>query len=162
MSSPFDAAFAAHRCICGCCVVCSRRNPGQSTTSHDTSSSASYSSSQSGLTQAEMAEFSLPEAPCPALLRPLQAGAAAASTQPARSTAFCTVGPSRQAAVSTRREQLDHLGGQFTVGAGLKFNKYLSTLVEYQFLDSKLPGYLIAEAGATAATRISGPSPSTR
>ncbi len=39
-------------------------------------------------------------------------------------------------------------GGQFTVGAGLKFNKYLSTLVEYQFLDSKLPGYLISETGA--------------
>ncbi len=39
-------------------------------------------------------------------------------------------------------------GGQFTAGAGLKFNKYLSALIEYQFLDDKLPGYLIAEAGA--------------
>jgi hypothetical protein len=39
-------------------------------------------------------------------------------------------------------------GGNFTVGAGVKFNKYLSTLVEYQFLDAKLPGYLIAETGA--------------
>ena len=39
-------------------------------------------------------------------------------------------------------------GGQFTVGAGLNFNKYLAALIEYQFIDDKLPGYLIAEAGA--------------
>jgi hypothetical protein len=39
-------------------------------------------------------------------------------------------------------------GGNFTVGTGFKFNKYLSALAEYQFIDAKLPGYLIAEAGA--------------
>jgi hypothetical protein len=39
-------------------------------------------------------------------------------------------------------------GGQFTLGAGLKFNKYLSGLIEYQYMDDKLPGYLIAETGA--------------
>jgi hypothetical protein len=40
-------------------------------------------------------------------------------------------------------------GGQFQLGAGLKFNKYLSGLIEYQYMDDKLPGYLIAETGAT-------------
>jgi hypothetical protein len=40
-------------------------------------------------------------------------------------------------------------GGQFTLGAGLNFNKYLSGLIEYQFIDDKLPGYLIAETGAS-------------
>jgi hypothetical protein len=40
-------------------------------------------------------------------------------------------------------------GGQFTVGAGLNFNKYLGTLIEYQFMDDKLPGALIAETGAS-------------
>ncbi len=39
-------------------------------------------------------------------------------------------------------------GGQFTLGAGKHFNKYLAALIEYQFLDDKLPGAIIAEAGA--------------
>ena len=36
-------------------------------------------------------------------------------------------------------------GFNFTVGGGLKFNPHFSTLIEYQFLDDKLPGALIAE-----------------
>lgn len=40
-------------------------------------------------------------------------------------------------------------GGQFTVGGGVHFNKQFSTLIEYQFLDDKLPGALIAQTGAT-------------
>lgn len=39
-------------------------------------------------------------------------------------------------------------GGNFTVGGGLRLNKYLTGLIEYQFIDDKLPGYLIAETGA--------------
>jgi hypothetical protein len=39
-------------------------------------------------------------------------------------------------------------GGNFTVGAGVNFNRRLAALIEYQFIDDKLPGYLIAEAGA--------------
>ena len=40
-------------------------------------------------------------------------------------------------------------GGNLTVGAGYKFNPHFSALVEYQFIDDKLPGRLIAETGAT-------------
>jgi hypothetical protein len=40
-------------------------------------------------------------------------------------------------------------GGQFTVGGGLNFNKRIGALIEYQFLDNKLPGALIAETGAS-------------
>lgn len=40
-------------------------------------------------------------------------------------------------------------GGNFTVGGGYRFDKHFSTLLEYQFIDSKLPGAIIAEAGAT-------------
>jgi hypothetical protein len=40
-------------------------------------------------------------------------------------------------------------GGQFTVGAGLNFSKRIAGLIEYQFLDDKLPGYLISETGAS-------------
>ena len=39
-------------------------------------------------------------------------------------------------------------GGNFTVGGGLNFNSHLGALIEYQFIQDKLPGALIAEAGA--------------
>jgi hypothetical protein len=39
-------------------------------------------------------------------------------------------------------------GGNFTVGGGLHFGHGFSMLAEYQFLDNKLPGTLIAETGA--------------
>src|ERR1039457_1692960 len=40
-------------------------------------------------------------------------------------------------------------GGNITVGAGYRFNSMLTLMTEYQFIDDKLPGQLIAEAGAT-------------
>jgi hypothetical protein len=40
-------------------------------------------------------------------------------------------------------------GGNITVGAGYRFNQNASLMVEYQFIDSKLPGLIIDEAGAT-------------
>jgi hypothetical protein len=39
-------------------------------------------------------------------------------------------------------------GGQFLVGAGYRFGQRLTAMLEYQFLDDKLPGPLIAETGA--------------
>ncbi len=39
-------------------------------------------------------------------------------------------------------------GGNFTVGGGLRFTKHISALAEYQFIDDKLPGSLIADAGS--------------
>ena len=39
-------------------------------------------------------------------------------------------------------------GGNVTVGGGLRLQKHISVLAEYQFLDNKLPGPLIADAGA--------------
>lgn len=40
-------------------------------------------------------------------------------------------------------------GGNFTAGGGYRFSKRLSLLAEYQFIDDKLPGAIIGEAGAT-------------
>jgi opacity protein-like surface antigen len=40
-------------------------------------------------------------------------------------------------------------GGNLNLGAGYRFNPMFSTLIEYQFISNKLPGSLIAEAGAT-------------
>jgi hypothetical protein len=39
-------------------------------------------------------------------------------------------------------------GGNFTGGGGVHFNKRFALLAEYQFIDDKLPGKLIAETGA--------------
>jgi len=39
-------------------------------------------------------------------------------------------------------------GGNLNLGGGFHLDKHLSILAEYQFLDNKLPGGLIAEAGA--------------
>ncbi len=39
-------------------------------------------------------------------------------------------------------------GGQFLVGAGLNINRNLAAMIEYQFIDNKMPGHIIAEAGA--------------
>jgi Outer membrane protein beta-barrel domain len=39
-------------------------------------------------------------------------------------------------------------GGNFTAGVGKRFNSYLSLMAEYQFIDDKLPGAIIAETGA--------------
>ena len=39
-------------------------------------------------------------------------------------------------------------GGNFTLGAGVNFNRQFAMLAEYQFIDDKLPGKLIAETGA--------------
>ena len=38
-------------------------------------------------------------------------------------------------------------GGNFTVGGGLHLSKRISLLAEYQFIDDKLPGNLIAQVG---------------
>lgn len=40
-------------------------------------------------------------------------------------------------------------GGNFTLGGGLQVNPHLATLIEYQFIDDKLPGKLIAQTGAS-------------
>jgi hypothetical protein len=39
-------------------------------------------------------------------------------------------------------------GGNFTGGVGYRFNPYISLMAEYQFMDDKLPGSIIAEAGS--------------
>lgn len=39
-------------------------------------------------------------------------------------------------------------GGLFIVGGGVNINQNLAALIEYQFIDDKIPGAIIAEAGA--------------
>lgn len=42
-------------------------------------------------------------------------------------------------------------GGNFTAGAGYRFNSYLTLMAEYQIIDDKLPGALAAETGSDGA-----------
>ena len=129
-------------------VHASQSTPSSDASSSSTSSSSSYSSSQSGLTQTELAEFVLPEAPTPSASASSGGGGGGQYAAGERHSVLHNwtfeAGGGFNAPISNSVTY----GGQFTVGAGLKFNKYLSTLIEYQFLDSKLPGNLIAEAGA--------------
>jgi hypothetical protein len=144
-----SAVAAAVLLAAGVSKAQSNTSQAQTNTSSDTSSSASYSSSQSGLTQTELAAFALPEAP---------AASASASPGGAGGGQYGNGGGRHGNSHSWTFEASGGFnapisssvtyGGQFTVGGGLRFNKYLSALIEYQFLDAKLPGYLIAEAGA--------------
>jgi len=47
-------------------------------------------------------------------------------------------------------------GGNFTIGAGLRFNEFASGLLEYQFIDDKLPGAFIAAASNANGGGITG------
>jgi hypothetical protein len=41
-------------------------------------------------------------------------------------------------------------GANFTAGGGMRFNPHFSTLIEYQFIDDKIPGAIIAETNGQA------------
>jgi hypothetical protein len=129
-------------------------------TSNDTSSSASYSSSQSGLTQTELAEFVLPAAPTPSG----SGGGGGQYGNGGGSHGFlhnhswtfeagggfnAPIGnDTDQAGVVSTPVPVITWGGNFTVGGGLRFSKWLSALAEYQFIGDKLPGALIADVNS--------------
>ena len=120
----------------------------QSTASNNASSSSSYSSSQSGLMQ--VAALSLPDAPAPSAFASPSGGAGAGQYGGGNEKHSILHSWTFEASGGFNAPISSSVtfGGQFTGGAGLNFNKYLGALIEYQFLDDKLPGYLIAEAGA--------------
>ncbi len=126
----------------------------QSASSPNSFDSTGYSSSQAGLsaTGLQLTEYALPDAPDPG-------GSAAAEGGSGQYGNGGGYGGERKGILhhwtfevgggfNAPQSKSITYGGQFTVGAGLNFNKYLSGLIEYQFLDDKLPGYLIAETGA--------------
>ncbi|MGO8932316.1 MAG: hypothetical protein ACLPLZ_02150 [Terracidiphilus sp.] len=130
---------------------------------HSPFSTAGYSSSQDGLGQAglsasglQLAEFSLPGNPA--------SGGAAAFGGGAGGGQYGQGGES-----GGGHHKLFHglafeagggfngpvgndtpyitWGGNFTVGGGFRFSKVFSTLLEYQFMDDKLPGAFISAVG---------------
>lgn len=131
----------------------------QSITSSDSrSSDSSFSSSQSGITQTELAEFR-----APALLAP---GGSSASPGGSAAGQYGS-GGSKNGFLHNRSWTFEGGGGfnapegndtpyitwgaNFTGGGGLRLNKRVSVLLEYQFMDNKLPGAFIATAGQGAS-----------
>ncbi len=131
----------------------------QSAPSQDQSSATGYSSSQAGLSSSglQLAEFSLPEAANPG--SPAAGGAGAGQYGGSGGNggggkygflhhwAF-EAGGGFNAPVGNDTPFITW-GGNFTVGAGFHFSKVVSALLEYQFMDDKLPGGLISTAGTT-------------
>ncbi|MGA3133724.1 MAG: hypothetical protein ABSD59_23405 [Terracidiphilus sp.] len=133
----------------------------QSITSSDAASSISYSSSQAGLTQTELAEFAAPALPNGSAA---SSGGAAAAGQYGgngssgekfgflhnRSWTFEAgggfngpIGNDTSNGAGTTTPVITW-GGNFTGGGGLRINKRLSVLGEYQFMGNKLPGAFIS------------------
>jgi hypothetical protein len=154
MSFPRSVSLMPHVSFLGCLALCAAGvASAQSVTSSDQTDTSAYSSSQAGLSASglPLAEFALPESPEPASSASTGAGAGqygngggAAGKKGVLHNWTFEAGGGFNAPQSTSITY----GGQLTVGAGLKFNKYLSGLIEYQYMDDKLPGYLIAETGA--------------
>ena len=124
---------------------------GQSSPSAGQSSSSAYSSSNdSGTLQVAEAIASeglaaLPSAPRPAMAAAGQEHGGRGWRQGLASKFALELGGGLNA--PTDKNYITW-GGQFTVGGGVNFSKRFALLAEYQYIDDKLPGALIAETGA--------------
>ncbi len=157
----------------------------QSTPSQDQSSTTGYSSSQAGLSESglQLAEFSLPDSAFPGTRSSAGGGSGAGQYGNGggygggshygflhnRSWTF-EAGAGFNGPIGNDTGDAGNpipvitWGGNFTGGAGLRFSKRLSALVEYQFIDDKLPAALLAEfppedqimAGNTHISSITG------
>lgn len=136
--------------LLGCAAVLATGFASAQSVTNQSSASAAWSSSQTGTFQvadgAVPANPALPSAPAPAatqddsntysgwrghdLLSRLTFEAGGGFNAPAGDKSYIT------------------WGGQFTVGGGVNINRNLAMLIEYQFIDDKMPGAIIAEAGA--------------
>lgn len=131
-------------------VASAQSAPSQDQASSDQSGGAGYSSSQAGTIQ--VASLALPEAPEP---KP----SAAASGQYGNGGGY---GKDQKQGIFHRLTWEGGVGFNapisssvtygfnFTIGGGMRFNPHFSTLIEYQFIDDKLPGALIAETNGEA------------
>jgi hypothetical protein len=122
----------------------------QDQTSADPSGSTGYSSSQSGMT--EFAKMALPDAPAPR-------ASAAGEGQYGNGGGY---GGGEKKGILHRltweggggfNAPLSNsvtYGFNFTIGGGVRINPHFSTLIEYQFIDDKIPGALIAQTQGAA------------
>jgi hypothetical protein len=149
------------RAICTTVAVLSAASfsVAQSASSPDQSGSSGYSSSLTGLSDSglQLSEFSLPGSAD--FGSPSSDGAGAGQYGQGgggghhgmfHSLAF-EAGGGFNAPVGNDTPYISW-GGNFTLGAGFHFSKALSALLEYQFMDNKLPGAFISAESTTGAT----------
>jgi hypothetical protein len=156
MKFPRSVSLLRHVSFLGCLgLFAAGVANAQSTSSPYSSDSTGYSSSQAGLsaTGLQLTSYALPDAPDPDGSSSAEGG----SGQYGNGGGY---GGGEKKGVlhnwtfeagggfNAPQSPAITYGGQITLGAGLRFNKYLSGLIEYQYMDDKLPGYLIAETGA--------------
>jgi hypothetical protein len=131
-------------------VASAQSTPNQGQSNAD-QTSAGYSSSQAGTTQ--VAELALPEAPAPEASGDGSGqygnggGYGGKGKQGILHKLTWEGGVGFNAPISNSVTY----GFNLTIGGGLKLDPHFSTLIEYQFIDDKLPGALIAETGGQAS-----------
>ncbi len=144
----YASSIAASVLLAACVASAQSTSPVQSSTT-------GYSSSQAGLQ--EYAELTLPNAPAPLASSSGSGGSAAGQYGNGggykgggdhglwhRFTFEAGGGASAPAG-----DKADITwGGGFLIGGGFNINRNLAAFVEYQFLDNKVPGAVIAESGA--------------
>jgi hypothetical protein len=154
MSFPLSMSLMRRVSFLGCLTfLAAGVANAQSTASQDESNGAGYSSSQAGLSASglQLTEFAMPDSP--------DSDASASAEGGSGQYGNGGGGGEKRGLLhnwtleagggfNAPQSKAITYGGQFTLGAGLNFSKYISGLIEYQFLDDKLPGYLIAETGA--------------
>jgi hypothetical protein len=175
MAFPRFVSLMRHVCFLGCTVfLAAGVAHAQSDSPQIPSATAGYSSSQAGLSASglQLAEFALPESPNPAGSSAAEGGSGQYGNGGGSGGAkgllhnwtFIAGGgfnapignDTNQAGVvetsSGGPESIPVItwGGNITVGGGLRFSKRLSVLAEYQFMDNKLPGVLIAAVNTAA------------
>ena len=118
------------------------------------SSATGYSSSLAGLSASglQMSEFSLPSSPDPS--SPSSGGAGGGQYGGGGKHSLFhnwtfEAGAGFNGPVGNDTPFITW-GGNFTLGAGLRFSKRISALLEYQYIDDKLPGAFIAAEGVQA------------
>jgi hypothetical protein len=159
MPSPYSMPRLRHTALLSVAVVLAvgaasaRIAAAQVSPSHDPSSSAavSESSSSAAMPLADDANgdgASLPSAPAAAGNGAAQEGGGGYHHHSLFSHMTFEAGGGFNAPTSDSSPYITW-GGNINVGAGYKINPRVSVLTEYQFIDDKLPGALIAETGAT-------------
>jgi hypothetical protein len=154
MAFPSWQSLMRRVCFLGCAAILMAGLANAQSAISDNSSNAGWSSSQS--TSLDFAEAAIPGNPAALPSAPAASGSAAAQENSGGSglhpramlhnLAF-EVGGGFNAPSGDK--QYITWGGQLNVGAGVNFTDRLAVLLEYQFLDDKLPGTIIAETGAT-------------
>lgn len=122
----------------------------QTTPSQDQSGAAGYSSSQTGMSQ--FAEMALPDAPTPepSASGEGQYGNGGGYGKDEKHGIFHRLTFEAGGGFNAPNSNSVTYGANITVGGGVNINPHIATLIEYQFIDDKLPGALIAETNGAA------------